>query len=234
VPARTSTRKRGRPPVEGLAQRRGEEILDAAAAIFARDGFDKADVQDIADRVGGGGVGKGTVYRYFPTKRALFLAAADRGMRRLRGEVELAAAAATGPLGQIEAGVRAYLAFFDAHPELVELLIQERAAFKDRKKPTYFEHRESQLERWRRHYRDLIAGGQVRNIPIDRITDTLGSLLYGAMFINFFAGRRKTLEAQAADILDIVFNGILAEPERQTQGGRPAGGAAKGQRHGPR
>ena len=36
--------------------------------------------------------------------------------------------------GSCTAATRAYLAFFEQHPELVELLMQERAQFKDRKK----------------------------------------------------------------------------------------------------
>jgi len=31
----------------------------------------------------------------------------------------------------------------------VELLILERAEFRDRKKPTYFEHRDAHVHRWR-------------------------------------------------------------------------------------
>ena len=65
-------------------QRRQEEILDVAARVFAERGFPGTDVQEIADELE---VGKGTIYRYFPTKRKLFLAAVDRAMRRLREEV---------------------------------------------------------------------------------------------------------------------------------------------------
>ena len=59
---------------------RREQILDAAAEVFAQHGYRNTDVQFVADALQ---VGKGTVYRYFPSKEALFLAAVDRGMRRL-------------------------------------------------------------------------------------------------------------------------------------------------------
>ena len=44
--------------------------------------------------------------------------------------------------------------------------MQERAGFKDRERPTYFEHRENNVERWRQVYRRLIAEGRVRPIPV--------------------------------------------------------------------
>src|SRR5262245_36435333 len=78
-------RKPGRPRDPGLEARRKAEILDAAARTFAANGFAATDVQVIADRLG---VGKGTVYRYFPTKEALFLAAVEAGLRELDAEIE--------------------------------------------------------------------------------------------------------------------------------------------------
>ena len=92
-------RKAGRPPDAALRARRRTQILEAATAIFADQGFARADVQAIADRVE---VGKGTVYRYFPTKETLFLAAVDYGMRCLKEADGNYAAAATlfGPSRQ--------------------------------------------------------------------------------------------------------------------------------------
>src|SRR5205809_668753 len=63
----TQPRKRGRPPKPGLAESRREQILAAATELFAREGFAQTDLQQVADALG---IGKGTVYRYFPSKRA--------------------------------------------------------------------------------------------------------------------------------------------------------------------
>src|SRR5271157_6104377 len=63
---------------------RKEEILRTATELFAEHGFSDAMTQVLADRLG---VGKGTIYRHFPSKRALFLAAADRVMRTLQDRV---------------------------------------------------------------------------------------------------------------------------------------------------
>jgi AcrR family transcriptional regulator len=207
----TTTRKRGRPRDSGLRQRRQEEILDVAARIFAEHGYQGTDMQQVADQLG---LGKGTIYRYFVSKEELFLAAADRGMRRLHAEVQ-ASADASDPLDRIARAVRAYLAFYRDHPEYVELLIQERAVFRDRRQPTYFVHREANRGPWRDLYKDLIAAGRVRSMPVTRILDVISDLVYGAMFTNYFTGRDQSTEEQAGDILDIVFNGILSEAERQ-------------------
>lgn len=209
-----TTKLRGRPVDPDLAARRRNQILDAAAGIFAQSGYGGTDLQVVADTVG---VGKGTIYRYFPSKRQLFLAAADRGMQRIREAVDAAIAPVADPLGRIATALATYLGFFDEHPEFAELLIQERAVFKDRKKPTYFEHREANVGRWRQLYMDLIADGRVRPMPVDRITNVISNLAYGTMFTNFFAGREKPLTEQAGEIVELVFHGILTEKERKRQ-----------------
>ncbi|HUB26985.1 MAG TPA: TetR/AcrR family transcriptional regulator [Tepidisphaeraceae bacterium] len=55
----------GRPPDEELKARRREEILETAMHVFARHGYQTADVQWIADELK---ISKGTVYHYFPSK----------------------------------------------------------------------------------------------------------------------------------------------------------------------
>jgi AcrR family transcriptional regulator len=190
---------------------RKEEILRTATELFAEHGFSDAITQSLADRLG---VGKGTIYRHFPSKRELFLAAADRVMVKMQEQILASIAGVEDGLEQVARGMMAFLSFFAAHPEYVELLIQERAQFKDRKRPTYFEHREVNVQRWRKLYGRLIAEGRVRDIPVERITDVVGNLIYGTMFTNFFTGQAKPVEQQAQEILDVVFRGILTERER--------------------
>ena len=201
-----------RPTGDALWVSRQEQILEAAAKLFAEHGYADTDTQLLADELG---VGKGTLYRYFPSKQDLFLAAVDRVMRKLRQTIDARIASIEDPLDRIAEAIRTYLAFIADHPEFVELLMQERAQFKDRKKPTYFVHREANIERWRALYRSLIAEGRVRQMPVERITDVISQLVYGTMFTNYFTGQRKSPEAQAEEILDVVFHGILSDAERR-------------------
>ncbi len=192
-----------------------EEILDTATALFAEQGFSDAVTQVLAAKLQ---VGKGTIYRHFPSKRDLFLAAADRVMRKLQERVEANIAGIDDGLERITRAIAAFLAFFVEHPQYVELLIQERAYFKDRQRPTYFEHREINIERWRQVYRELIAAGRVREMPVEHITDVVSNMLYGIMVTNFFNGQSKPSEIQARELLDVVFFGILTGAERGRRG----------------
>jgi len=193
------------PKDEGLAARRRDEILRHAIVHFARSSYAEAELDAIAADIG---CAKGTLYRYFESKEDLFVSAVDLVMRKLleattkdeEGGAEV----------ELERAVRAYLAFFDAHPEYVELLIQERAVFRNRKRSTYFEFRQANLDRWRVRVEGLMQSGRFRRQPVDRVLDVIGRLLYGTIFTNYFSGYRGTPEQQAGDLLDVLFHGLLA------------------------
>jgi hypothetical protein len=63
-------------------------------------------------------------------------------------------------------------------------------------------------------FRELIRAGTVRELPVEQITEVISDLLYGTMFTNYFAGRRKSPARQCEDVLDILFRGLLTETKR--------------------
>src|SRR5437868_14314436 len=114
---KNATIKRPRRPVdETLRASRTQQILDAAARLFAQHGYADTDTQLLADELG---VGKGTLYRYFPSKQALFLAAVDRFMVELCQQVDASMVDLADPLDQIAAAVRTYFTFFRNHPQFL-------------------------------------------------------------------------------------------------------------------
>jgi AcrR family transcriptional regulator len=195
--------------------RREEQILETAMQLFAEHGYADTDTQLLAEKLQ---VGKGTIYRYFRSKRDLFLAAADRVMRLMRQSIDARVEGIEEPFERIGVAIHAFLSFFAEHPEYVELLIQERAQFKDRKKPTYFVHRETNIKRWKALYQSMIEAGRIRCMPVERITDVIGNLLYGTIFTNYFSGEHPCVDKQTRDILDILYRGIFSEEERKKGG----------------
>jgi AcrR family transcriptional regulator len=78
-------------------------ILNAAGEIFARYGFKKASVEEIARRAG---VGKGTIYLYFENKEALFEAIIRLSNARSVAELEAAVHQAATPEGKVRAFIQ--------------------------------------------------------------------------------------------------------------------------------
>lgn len=193
---------------------RRQKIVTAASRLFAQLGYSECDMERLASRLR---IAKGTIYLYFPSKEKLFLACVDLGMSQLQNAVRSAEESTQDPFERIGRAIRAYLTFFAEHPQFVELLIQERAIFKNRKRPTYFEYRDTARVHWRAFYTSLIEQGRLRpDINVDALLDTIGNLVYGTMFTNHFLGKRS-VDEQQVNMLDIVFRGILSDHERKSK-----------------
>jgi AcrR family transcriptional regulator len=201
-------RPRRRP---SLCERRRGEILEAVAKVFAQRGYRNTDMQHVADALLSG---KGTIYRYFHSKEELFLAAVDTGLNRLKEAVETDATTVLDPLARIVRAIHAFFDFFHEYPEIAELLIQERAEFRDRKRQASA-LRFNDGGPWRELFCNLMAAGRVRRMPPERIMDVVGDLVYGAMFTNRAAGWVKSPEDQAEGVIDVMLHGILTDAERR-------------------
>ena len=202
-----------------LHDRRRGEILAAAGRHFAEHGYAGADTQQLADALG---VAKGTVFRYFPTKRTLFEACLAAALAELTAATDTAAASVDDPLDKLCRAMRAYLAYFDDHPQVVELLILERAEFKHRTS-SFFDHRDrpgSERE-WRGVLAGLVAAKRLRPLPVARILDFLGDLLFGTIFSHHMSGRRRPLRARYPALLDAVLHALLTDAERRRLTARP-------------
>jgi AcrR family transcriptional regulator len=201
--------RRKDPELEG---RRKAQILDVAARVFATYGFANTQVQTIANHLG---VGNGTVYRYFPTKDQLFLAAVERGLKELEAEMDRILESPRDPLELIAEAIRGYFGFFRRRPEMAELFIQERAAFPQHHRPLYFAQQGGEhADKHTSFFRRLMETGRVRPIPPDRLFSVVGDLLYGTIIANLLSGRPADPDVQARDVLDVILNGMLIDDGR--------------------
>ncbi len=79
--AGAAAEQRRRVPTQERSKARYERILDAADAVFARVGYEAATTEEIAERAE---TSIGSVYQFFPHKRALFGALRERYLDRAR------------------------------------------------------------------------------------------------------------------------------------------------------
>lgn len=78
------------------------DILDAALSLFARYGFKRTSVEEIATAAR---VGKGTIYLYYASKEELLVAVIRRGLDEVYNAIVRATDAATTPEGKLRAYV---------------------------------------------------------------------------------------------------------------------------------
>jgi AcrR family transcriptional regulator len=74
------------------------EIIDAAFALFTERGFAATRLEDVATRAG---IGKGTIYLYFPNKEELFRAVVRQRLRPNLDEIEALVTSHSGSIAEL-------------------------------------------------------------------------------------------------------------------------------------
>lgn len=103
-----SLAKKGNQRVEMPVKR--SELLNAAARAFAEQGFDSANINEIATSAG---LGKGTVYLYFTNKKALYLGVLEYTVARFNELADWVMALPMSNERKIDQVVQAFLSLDD-------------------------------------------------------------------------------------------------------------------------
>lgn len=107
---------------------RREQLLEAAARLFAERGFHAVGIDDIGAAAGISGPG---VYRHFPSKAALLEALCDRAMSRMLAGARGIPAAHEDPQAALEALVDLHVAFAVQERALIGVWVREARALSD-------------------------------------------------------------------------------------------------------
>ena len=99
--------------------KRGQQILDAAAQLFATHRYHEVRMDDIAEHAG---VAKGTVYRYFHDKEDLYLALTRHGLIQLLDESRAIIEGAAEPDEKLRGFITHIVRFYEQYPYFLELI----------------------------------------------------------------------------------------------------------------
>lgn len=102
------------------AQARRLAILDAAARVFTAEGYHGATMRAIAREAG---LGTGTLYLYFSSKEAVFLALVTRLEELVLDAIVAARADREDTLGKLAASMEAALRVFSANADLARIVL---------------------------------------------------------------------------------------------------------------
>lgn len=175
-----------------------------AVKRFAEQGYHPTSVSEI---VAGLGVGKGVFYWYFDSKEQLFLEILRDAQTDLRRKQQQAIADEPDPVRRIELGLRASMAWSEAHREhntLIQFAATE-AAFADAIK----RGQDIAVADVVKHVKEAIAEGRVR----DADPDVLAHAMVGAaghLTRIFIHERGEAAEAVADSCVAFCLEGLLS------------------------
>jgi AcrR family transcriptional regulator len=198
----------GKTKKEVVQQFRTSEILDAAKAVFASEGFANATVDEIADRAG---VAKGTVYVYFPSKRDLFLAALREGIVELHGRVRREIESAPGAQEKLRAFLRARLSYCARNRDFFRIYYTEFATMHTRPSPAKLDCQDlydQQLRLLESILQDGIDAGSFRTMDVARAARLIYELVRAAVAQHVMEWPDEEVGDTTNLVLEMVVRGI--------------------------
>ena len=195
---------------KALIQMRQKQILDVATEVFSENGYSRTDIDEIANLAG---LGKGTVYRYFKSKKNLFLSVVDRGIGNLKDLVLEAMAKEKEPLDKVKKAIETYLQFFGEHSNLIGILIHEQSEFQKRIQKRYFAHYYEHINKMEEVFRQGIAKGQIKKIHVRETVGILTNMLNGLIYMWQIEGRKYPIMKKFPILLKIYFTGIVEDKQ---------------------
>ena len=156
------------------------------------------------DVVQASGVGKGTLYRYFPSKRELYLAVMFEGIERLRAELAAAVATDEPPARKIRHIVHRTLAYFWDRRFFFSLIHrnEHRGGGEAR---AWLRHREA-LSRLVQHTLEgAMVAGHVRRVNARIATEMLFGMMRG---VNRYRAEGDRLDDLVTAVVGVFMRGV--------------------------
>jgi AcrR family transcriptional regulator len=193
----------GRPPT--LAAPR-ERILEEAAKLFARSGYDGSSVSDLAAAIG---ASKAAIYHYYPTKQDIYDAIILDALNGLTQTVGRDVAEAEGGVARLRAFMVGHARYFEQHhAEFVTMLVgYSGMALPEREDAARL--RDSYERRLREVIAQGVAEGAFRALDVAATGRAVLSML-NWMVRWYKPGQGDSAEAIAAGYFDLLVGGMRA------------------------
>ncbi len=197
-----SARRRERWPRDA----RVAAITDAAREVFCAKGFLESSTAEIAARAG---VVEGTLYRYFPSKRALLLHVVEGFYERIFADYEQQLMGVRGTWNRLRFLIWKHLSVLHGDPAMCRLIIHELRPSPDYRRSSVFRLNRRYTERTMAVIKEGIAAGELaRGTPLTIVRD----MIFGCAEHHSWAylrGEGQFSPDAAADALtDLIYRGL--------------------------
>jgi AcrR family transcriptional regulator len=188
-----------------LVAARRDQILDAAAKVFAEKGFHPATIKDVAKEAG---IADGTIYNYFQNKADLLIGILDRLRESTMQNADFSTA--------IDMDIRSFMQVYLRHPlmalkadnfELFRAIVAEITVNADLRELYCQKILEPRLANAAPQFQQWAEQGIIRPLDFDLTVRTISSLIMGLMLQHMMGD--KTLEARWDELPDFLTDLIL-------------------------
>jgi AcrR family transcriptional regulator len=187
------------------AEERQDEIVRVAIDLAADRGVDAVTTQDMAKAMG---LTQGAIFRHFPTKDDIWVAAIGWVRGQLLARVEKAAAQGGDPIDSLERMFHAHIGFIAKHPAIPRLIFSDELRSKN---PRLKQLIQEIITGYERKIAALLRAAKEQGLARADLDEESAATLFIGMIqglvlqSSIFAGKRE-LTAQAKKVFPVYLN----------------------------
>ena len=205
---------------ELIAKRRGQ-IVAAATQLFAREGFYRTTIKDIAKLAG---ISSGLIYQYFREKEDVLLLVLLEVVDAYAREIPEALKGVTDPLDRLLTAVDAYCRVVDRHRAATVLAYRSTKSLPPDRRRELIQEREIETNQIiASAIADCMKHGLIRRVNVDVLVYQIVMAAHGWALKSWYFKSRMSLDEFIRETLDILLTGILTpvgEKQRANQQAR--------------
>lgn len=182
-------------------------IYETALRVFARYGYKRTRVEDIADELG---MTKGNIYLYADNKRDLYEKAVAHGLTRWQAMVGKAVARLDDPIEQFMVMCKKSYVYLSRDVALRTVLINDPSIFPlSRREDPFSEINRASMDLLRNVLSRGVAEGKFRAVDVDHLTELLFSIYVMFIIKTYVKSEGKSSQKMFEQGIDVVLHGLL-------------------------
>ncbi|MFZ0389035.1 MAG: TetR/AcrR family transcriptional regulator [Calditrichia bacterium] len=192
---------------------RKEQILDAALRCFARFGYHKTTLDDIATAIG---MSKPSLYYYYKNKESIFREVVEADAARFRAILSEKLAYETTAGGKLSCLLKTKLQLFRERMDMLDLSVQVIIETRPVIEKIFREFRQREVDRLTAILREGVESGEFRQIDPGRVADSIRIIMEALRLRELQSTNAQSasdldyakLEAETEFMLDLLLNGL--------------------------
>ncbi len=200
---------------EQLKEQRAAEILDAAARVFAKKGYQRATTREIAAEAG---VAEGTIYNYFERKRDLLIAMASRLAMESLEQIK-ALPPVEDEREYVAAIVTSRFELFLENIDLARVLMLEMLVNDDLRQDYMNEVLSPAISFLGEYIRSRTEAAAFRKVEPEIVAQAMigGVMSFGLLWLQQGELDKRSLEEYASEVVGLFLDGLRVRPQEETR-----------------
>lgn len=183
-----------------------DRILAAAQEVFSQKGFHQATMDEIAERAE---VGKGTIYRHFPSKENLFHQLIQIRLKELEEDAERILDSDDDVLSMIEKYFHIYFEFFDRNQGLYRVMVHEHPDLDERLQDLYVEKIMRRIPHLKRKIREARQQGILKDVNFHTVFHGVMGFIHGVIQRWVAQDCTYSLVEELPTVREVLFYGFV-------------------------